>query len=120
MKFGEPVFNLVDPGGIGWGVVDAQVGISFQKCRNLFGFMGAQVIGNDVDLGGWGLTSRNLGVELVKLSAGMPRASFAKYFTGTGVQGSVKREGAMPIILESMTLDTRQSFRRQLELPASV
>jgi hypothetical protein len=26
----------------------------------------------------------------------------------------------MPIILESMTLDTRQSFRRQLELPASV
>jgi hypothetical protein len=35
---------------------------------------------------------------------GLVTASFAKYFTGMGVQGSVKREAAMPIILESMTL----------------
>jgi hypothetical protein len=28
LNFGEPVFHLVEPGGIGWGVVDAEVGIS--------------------------------------------------------------------------------------------
>src|ERR1700730_7068648 len=42
----------------------------------------------------------------------MPRASFAKHFTGTGVQGSVKREGAMPVVLESMTLGTSRGKRQ--------
>ncbi len=88
LNFGEPVFHLVEPGGIGWGVVNAEVGISCEKCRNLFGFMGAQVIGDDVDLTAWGLTGEDLVEELDKLGAGMPRASFAKHFTGTGVQAA--------------------------------
>src|ERR1700732_633168 len=73
LNFREPVFNLVEPGGIGWGIVDAEVGISCEKCRNLFGFMGAQVIGDDVDLAAWGLTGEDLVEELDKLGAGMPR-----------------------------------------------
>src|SRR5258708_7043162 len=108
----EPVFNLVEPGGIGWGIVDAEVGISCEKCRNLFGFMGAQVIGDDVDLAAWGLTGEDLVEELDKLGAGMPRASFPKHFTATGVQGSVKREAAMPVVLESITLGTYRGKRQ--------
>jgi hypothetical protein len=36
----------------------------------------------------------------------MPRASFAKHFTGTGLEGSVEGKGAMPVVLESMTFGT--------------
>src|SRR5258708_19469943 len=89
-----------------------RLGLAARNAETCLVLWGAQVIGDDVDLAAWGLTGEDLVEELDKLGAGMPRASFPKHFTGTGVQGSVKREGAMPVVLESMTLGTSRGKRQ--------
>src|SRR5258708_9735781 len=89
-----------------------RLGLAARNAETCLVLWGAEVIGDDVDLAAGGLTGEDLVEELDKLGAGMPRASFPKHFTGTGVQGSVKREGAMPVVLESMTLGTSRGKRQ--------
>jgi hypothetical protein len=73
-----------------------------------------------VDLAASWLAGEDLAEKLNELGAGMPRASFAKHFTGTSVEGSVKGKGAMPVVLESMTLGTAQGSKLLLHILENV
>ena len=57
LDFGKPDLNLVEPGGVGWGVMDANISISPQEFPNLRGTMSREIIGDDMNFLCRGLAS---------------------------------------------------------------
>ena len=53
----EPVFDLIEPGGVGWRVVQVQLGVSCKELLNPRGFVGREMAGNEMNL----LAARLLG-----------------------------------------------------------
>src|SRR5713226_6282522 len=47
---GEPVFDLIEPGGVGRGVVDMDLGVSREELLNPLGLVGREVDGNEMNL----------------------------------------------------------------------
>ena len=72
LDFGKPDLDLIEPTGIGGGVMDPYLWIGLEKSENILGFMCAQVIGDDVNLSAVGLAGDNLAEKVDKLGAGMP------------------------------------------------
>ena len=72
----KPDLDLVKPAGVGRGVMDSDGGVRRKKFKDFFGFVRAEIVGNDVDLAIGGLTVHDLGQEIDKLLAGMPCGSF--------------------------------------------
>ena len=50
LDFGEPDFHLVEPRGIGGGIVDADLGIGLEESGDTLGFVGGEIIGDNVNL----------------------------------------------------------------------
>ena len=55
LDFGKPDLDLIEPTGIGRGVVDPNRWIGLEELENMLGFMCAQVVGDDVNLSAVGL-----------------------------------------------------------------
>ena len=72
----KPDLNLIEPTGVGRGVMDSHSGVRRKKLKDLLGFVGTEVIGDDVDLTFGGLTLYDLCQELDELLAGMPCGGF--------------------------------------------
>ena len=49
LDLGKPDLNLVEPGGIGWCVMDANMTISPQEFPDLRGTMSREIIGDDMN-----------------------------------------------------------------------
>src|SRR5215467_10545805 len=49
LDFGEPDFDLIEPGGVSGRVMNPHFGMTSQKIADRFGLMGAQVIADDMD-----------------------------------------------------------------------
>ena len=76
---GKPVFDLVEPGGVGRGVVEMYFGVSREELLNPRGLMGREVVGNEMNLLAARLIGDQLREESHKLLAGMARGSFAHH-----------------------------------------
>ena len=50
LDFGEPVFNLVQPGGISRRVVDSDIGVGFKEGIHQLRLMSREVVGNAVQV----------------------------------------------------------------------
>src|ERR1700754_2340772 len=50
LNFGEPDFDLIEPGRVGWRVVELKVGMGGEELRHGLGLVRRQVVGDDVDL----------------------------------------------------------------------
>src|SRR3974390_3527029 len=72
LDFGKPDLDLIEPTAIGRGVVDPKRWIGLQELENLLGFMGAQVVGDDMDLSTLRLAGNDLAQKADKLGAGVP------------------------------------------------
>ena len=59
LDFGEPEFDLVEPGRVGRGEVQVDLRMGLEELRDLLGFVGREIVGDDVDLParGWLATS---------------------------------------------------------------
>ena len=57
LNLGKPNLDLIEPAGIGRGVMDANGRISLKEFKNFLGFVGTQVIGNHVDFATCWLTT---------------------------------------------------------------
>src|ERR1700677_516732 len=66
--------------------------------------MSGKIVQNDVDLLAWFAMQHDLLQEQHKLIAGMARGRLAEHFAGLHIESSVERQGAVPIVLESMAL----------------
>src|SRR5258706_7980703 len=75
-----------------------------QKLLDKFGFMSREVISNDMNLPPSRLTGHDVSEKGDELQTGMARRRATNDFSCFGIQRRVQREGAVAVILESMSL----------------
>ena len=98
LDLGEPVFYLIEPGGVSWGVVEMHFRVSREELLHPLGLVGRKVVGNEMDLLAARLIGDQLSEEGHKLLAGMARGSFAHHCAAFGVKRGVQREGAVAVV----------------------
>ena len=104
LNFGEPVFDLVEPGGIGRGEVNADVGIRYQKSIHQLRLVRRKVVGNDMDFFASRLGGDHVGQKTHELGAGMVAGGLAKDFAALDFEGGVKRKRAVAKVFKTMRL----------------
>src|ERR1700751_6231028 len=90
LDFGKPDLNLVEPGGVGWCVMDANITISPQEFPDLGGTMSREIIGDDMNFLCRGLASNDLLEKSHELRAGMAGGGVSAGFTPLGGWGGKK------------------------------
>jgi hypothetical protein len=116
LDFGEPEFDLVEPGRVSGGVVKGELGIGRKEFGDAFGFVGREVIDDGVN----GFTRRLGGDQFAqkrnKLGAGMPLGRLANDLAALGFQRGVEREGTMAEVFEPVTFrPTRGEGQHRIE-----
>ena len=102
LNLGKPNFDLVEPGGVGRGVVDANRRVGLKEFKNALGLVRTQVIGNDVDLVTCRLARHDLCKEIDELSAGMAGTGFSQHLSGLSVQSAIERKRSVAVVLKAM------------------
>jgi hypothetical protein len=102
LDLGEPDFDLVKPGRIGGRKMNAELRMLGQKVVNEFGFMGREIISDNVDLASEGLGGYDLGKKIDELGAGMALSGLAKDFSASGIKSRVKGKSSVAVILKTM------------------
>ena len=84
--FGEPVLNLIEPGGVSRGEVQVKMGMLGKELLNSLSFMAGQVVQHDVDFSARGFQCHQLSEEGDKLCGGMTRGSLAQHRPSAGIE----------------------------------
>ena len=90
LDFGKPDLDLIEPTGIGRGVMDPNRWIGLEEIENMLGFMCAQVVGDDVNLSTVGLTGDDLAEKADKLGTGMPSGGLSHDTAGASVERRIQ------------------------------
>ena len=85
LNFGKPDLDLIEPTGIGRGVMDSYGWMGLEELENILGFVRAQVVGHDMNLSTLRLAGDDLAKKVDKLGAGMPRGGLSQNVTGANV-----------------------------------
>ena len=85
LNFGKPDLDLIEPTGIGRGVMDSYGWMGLEELENILGFVRAQVVGHDMNLSTLRLAGDDLAKKVDKLGAGMPRGGLSQNVTGASV-----------------------------------
>jgi hypothetical protein len=93
LDLAEPQLNLVQPGGVGRGEVQMDIAVIRQEVANQFGFVGGEVVENDVDLLSLRLGRHQRTEEGDEFGAGMVGRGVPNNFPGPGVESRVKGQG---------------------------
>src|SRR6266851_4341906 len=75
LDLGKPVFDLVEPGGVGRRVVQMYFGVGDKKLFNPAGLMRREIVRNNMDLSAAWLIGNQVGEEGHELLAGVMRGS---------------------------------------------
>ena len=105
LDFGEPIFYLVEPGGVSRSVVELDGGVSREELLNPLGLVRREIVGNEMNLLATRLIGDHLGEEGNKLLAGVTRSGFAHHLAAVRVlsaaysvkecrDGSIQSRGA--------------------------
>ena len=81
----------------------SEIGMLGQKLLDEFGFMGREIISDNVDLAFEGLGGHYLGKKVDELGAGMALSSLAKDFSASGIESSVQGKSSVAVILKTMS-----------------
>ena len=103
LDFGEPDFDLVKPGRVSGGKMKVDFGMLGQKLLDEFGFMGREIISDNVDLASEGLGGHDVGKKVDELGAGMALSGLAKDFSASGIEGRVKGKSSVAVVLKAMS-----------------
>ena len=106
LNFREPDFDLIEPGRVGWGVMELNVGMGGEELGHGLGLVRRKVISDDVDLLALGLRGDDICEKGDELRAGVALGCFAQDLSAGNLQGSIKRKSAMPEILKAVALGT--------------
>ena len=86
---GEPVFHLVQPGGISRRVVESHMGVGFKEGIHQLRLMRRKVIDNDMDRLAGGLRGDNFCKEAHELGTGVAFGRLSEDFSALGLQGGI-------------------------------
>ena len=89
-----------------------QLGMIGQELCDPLGLMRREVVGDDVDLASLGLQRNNLAQESHKLFGGMVGRGLTQDLAAFGVERSIERERAMPIVLKAVALSSPRAKRQ--------
>ena len=103
LDLGEPDLDLIEPRGIGRGVMELDVGMGAQKSLNGCSFMSRKVVGDDMKRCFGRLRSDHLGKKFHELSARVTVSCLRQDFAGGRVQGRIERKSAVAKVFESVT-----------------
>ena len=104
LNFGEPDFDLIEPGRVSRGVMKLDMRMSREEVGHSLGFVRRKVVGDDVDLLSRGLARNHVGQKGDELGAGVAQGGFAQHLPAGDLQGRIERQSAMPEIFKPMTL----------------
>ena len=90
LDFGKPDLDLIEPAGIGWGVMDSNRWIGLEELENILGFMCAQVVDHDVNLFTRRLAGHDLAQKVDKLDAGMPSRRLTDDVAGASIERGIE------------------------------
>jgi hypothetical protein len=113
LNLGEPDFDLIEPRGIGRGVMELDVGMGAQKALNACRFMSRKVVGDDMNTGFGRLSSNHLGKKLHELGAGVAVSCLSQDLAGGRVQGRIERKSAVAKGFESVTFGPSRRERQE-------
>ena len=100
----EPEFDLIEPRGIGRSKMQVHLGMIGQELCDPLGLMGREVVGDDVDLASLGLQRSSWPKKATNSSAEIAGGGLTQDLAAFGVERSVERERAVPIVLEAVAL----------------
>jgi hypothetical protein len=103
LNFREPDLDLIEPRGVGRGIMEFDVGVGAQEVFDGFGFMSRKIVRDDMDGNLGRLSADQLVEKLDKFSAGVAVGGLAEDFAGGGVQGRIERKGAVAKVFKSIT-----------------
>jgi hypothetical protein len=106
LNFGEPDFDLIEPGRVSRGVVELKVGMGGEELRHGLGLVRRKVVGDEVDLLALGLRGDHIGEKGNELRAGVALGCFAQDLSAGNLQCGVERQSAMPEIFKAVALGT--------------
>ena len=86
--------------------------MSGQERLHVLRLVRREVISDDMDLAVARLSGDHVGEELDEGRAGMPRHRLSDNFAGAGVERREQREGAVAVVLESVTLCASRRLRQ--------
>ena len=111
LNFGEPDFDLIEPGRVSWGIMELNIRMKGEELRHSLGLVRRKVVGDDMDLlsAGCVATTSAKGDEL---GTGVVQGRFAHDLPAGDLQGGIQRKSAMPEIFKPMTLGTARRQRQ--------
>ena len=104
LDLGEPIFDLVEPGGVGRREVHANVGMNLQEGIHQLGFVRREVVGNHVDDLARRLGGDDVLQEADELRAGMAPGGLAQDRSALSLQGGIKRERPVAKVFKPVRL----------------
>ena len=90
LNLGKPNFDLIEPTGIGRGVMDPYGWMGLEELENILGFMCARVVGHDMNLSTLRLAGDDLAEKVDKLGAGMASGGLSHDVAGASVQRCIQ------------------------------
>src|SRR5258705_8420266 len=82
LDFGKPDLDLIEPTGIGRGVMDPYGWMGLEELEKILGFLCNQVAGYDMNLSTLRLAGDDLAQKVDKLGAGMASRGLSHYVAG--------------------------------------
>ena len=104
LDFREPVFDLVEPGTISGRVMQGHVWMLGKEPIHELGFVGGEIVDDEVDFLAGGLCGYDLFEKVDKLLAGVAAGSASDDVAAAGLESGIEGEGAVTEILEPMAL----------------
>jgi hypothetical protein len=104
LNFGEPEFDLIEPGRVSWGVMDLKVRKKREELSHSPGLVRRKVVGDDLDLLFQGLRGDHVGQKGDELGAGVAQGRFAQDLPAGNLQGGIKGKSALPEIFKPKAL----------------
>lgn len=104
LDLGEPDFHLIEPRGVGRGVVDAHARVGLQESGDGLGFVRGKIVSDDVNFLALVDSGHQLAQESDELHTGVAAGSFAQDFSARRLQGGVERERAVAVVFEPVPL----------------
>src|SRR5208283_6075605 len=86
--------------------------VRLEERFNLSGFVGREIVGDDVNFFAARLIDDDIGEEGDELSGRVPRRSLAQDFSGLGIERRIERKRSMPVVLKAMSFSSSRRERQ--------
>ena len=90
LNFRKPDFDLVEPTRIGRRIMEPNCWIGVEEFKNTLGFVGAQVVGHDMNFSASRLAGHDGAQKVDKFDAGMPVGGLPDDVAGASIQFGIE------------------------------